>query len=429
MRINLNITILFFLLLDNLYLPVDLGFDFRINYIIYLLYILYAIISNKKIFLNKNFIIASLFFAFFSLLIAFLKGAPIVLVIKQTVLIYISFFASYILLNAYKFDLVKIIRDYTQLIFIAAIFGLIQFISQNIGFNFGADFSYLGLDLGYYSVDSNSRIQSWFLEPSFLVYAFMPVVFISLARFFNLTYLISLKKALFIITIFCLSRSAIGFLGIILSILIIINFKYSFFKRPKVIITLLSLVLITGYFVYKIPDIKFRVNDTVKLFFDKNVTGKDVDRINLSTYAFYSNYKVTIETLKHNPILGTGLGTYEYNYDKYLDKIIPNSNFKKHYKINRKDANSMLFRFLSEMGLLGTFFLFFLIFKSRVKFIYNENIFESKLIYWLISNGIFVLILLRLLRQGHYTMLGFTLFLLMYFYTNKILNERDKEIY
>ncbi len=88
----------------------------------------------------------------------------------------------------------------------------------------------------------------------------------------------------------------------------------------------------------------------------------------------------------------------------------------------------MFFRLLAETGLIGTFFLIFLIFKSRIKFIYSENIPESKLIYWLINNGIFVLILLRLLRQGHYTMLGFTLFLLMYFYGNKILNERSKEI-
>jgi O-antigen ligase len=416
------------LLLDNLYMPIDLGFDFRVNYIIYLLYILYAIISNKKIFLNKNFIVASLFFTFLSLIISVLKGTPILLVLKQTFLIYISFLVSYILINGYKFDLVKIIKDYIQLIFIAGIFGLIQFISQGIGFNLGADFSYLGFDMGYYEVTRNTRIQSWFYEPSFLVYAFMPVVFISLARLFKITNIITLKKALFIIIIFCLSRSAIGFLGIILSLLIIINFKYSFFKNPKIIITLLSFVLVIGFFLYKTPDIKFRVDDTVKLFFDKTVTGKDVDRINLSTYAFYSNYKVTIEALKQNPIFGTGLGTHEYNYDKYLEKIIPESNYRKYYKINRKDANSMFFRLLSETGLLGTFFLLFLIFKSRIKLIYSENITESKLIYWLINNGIFVLILLRFLRQGHYTMLGFTLFLLMYFYANKRLNERSKEI-
>ncbi len=112
---------------------------------------------------------------------------------------------------------------------------------------------------------------------------------------------------------------------------------------------------------YKTPDIKFRVDDTVKLFFDKNVTGKDVDRINLSTYAFYSNYKVTKETIKHNPMFGTGLGTYEYNYDKYLKKTIPESSFRKYYKINRKDANSMFFRILSETGLFGTMLLLFLL--------------------------------------------------------------------
>jgi len=255
----------------------------------------------------------------------------------------------------------------------------------------------------------------------------MPVVFVALARFFNLTKIISYKKGVIIIVVFILSRSAIGFLGLLLSLVIIITYKYSFLKKTKTVIVSIVLLLITTVYIYRIPDIKFRVDDTIKLFFDDSVSAKDIDKINLTTYAFYSNYKITISALKENLILGTGLGTYEYNYDKHLYNVIPQSNYRKYYKINRNDANSMFFRLLAEIGLLGTVFILYLLFKSRVKFNYTKNLTDYDVNYWLISNGIFVLILIRLLRQGHYTMLGFTLFILMYFYANKKWNERNKE--
>ncbi len=427
MRVNLNILILFFLLLDNLYLPIKLGFDFRLTYVVYFIYIVYTIITNKKIFINKNFIFLSLGFIIGSLFLSLVKESPTLLVIKQAILIYTSFLVSYILLNSYSFNHIKLFKDYIKLIYIAAIVGLIQFVFQQIGFLFGSDYSYLGFEMGYYISDPNARIQSWFYEPSFLVYAFMPVVFLVIARFFSLTNLISLKKGTIILLTFLLSRSAIGFLGLLLAILMIVSYKYSFLKRPKTIITVSIFFLIATFYIYHIPEIKFRIDDTVKLFFDKDVSGKDIDKINLSTYALFSNYKITIRTLQSNPLFGTGLGTYEFNYDKYINEVIPKSNFRKYYKINKNDANSMFFRLLAEVGMLGTFFILFLIFKKRIKNNYSLNKLQLTTDYWLISNGIFILILIRLLRQGHYTMLGFTLFLLMYFYANKELNERVKE--
>ena len=428
MKIKVNILILFFLLLDNLYLPINLGFDFRLTYIVYFIYIIYAFVIKPSVIINKNFMILSALFLIISLLTSLIKGTPTVLVLKQAILIYINFLVSYIVFNSYNFDVIAVIKDYIQLIFIASIVGLIQLFSQNVGFFYGADYSYLGFEMGNYKMMPFTRIQSWFYEPSFLIYAFMPVVFIAVGRLFNLTELISLKKAMIVLLIFILSRSAIGFLGLLITIILIAVYKYSILKSPKIVISVFLFSVILSVITYKIPDIKFRIDDTLKLFFDKNVSGKDIDRINLSTYAFFSNYKVTAEAIKNNPVIGTGLGTYEYNYDMYIDKVIPESNFKKYYRINYNDANSMLFRMLAEIGLLGIFFILFLFFKKRIRHNYEKNQLQIITDYWLISNGIFVLILIRLLRQGHYTMLGFTLFLLMYFYANKKLNERVNKI-
>lgn len=419
--------ILFFLLLDNLYLPINLGFDFRVVYLVYLFYSVYTVLTNKKVLVNKNVITFSVLFVIVSLTTSLIKQTPITLVVKQTILIYISLLVSYILINHYKFSLQNLFKDYIKLIYFASIIGLLQLISQNIGFTYGATFNYLGFDKGYYKMLPNSRIQSWFYEPSFLVYAFMPVVFIAVCRFFKLTTIISLSRALIIVVVFLLSRSSIGYLGLLIAFIIVTTYKYSILKNPRVIGVTGVLFLLLSYSIYKIPDVKFRVDDTVKLFFDTNISGKDIDAINLSTYAFFSNYKITLKTLKNNPFIGTGLGTYEYNYDKYLTTEIPQSSYRKFYKINRSDANSMLFRLLAEVGFLGVLIFMYLLFRTRIKLSFDVKHTQQTINLWMISNSIFVLILIRLLRQGHYTMLGFTLFLLMYFYAYKQFNERVKE--
>jgi O-antigen ligase len=315
-------------------------------------------------------------------------------------------------------------KDYINLIFIAAIVGLIQFVFQRIGFIYLSDFSYLGFDMGYYDSKPESRIQSWFLEPSFLAYAFMPVIFLGVARIFNIINIISVKKSIIIILTAILSLSAIGILGILVSIIIVVLSKYSILHKPKILIVTGTLAIAIGIAFYNTPEIKFRVDDTIKLFYSDKITTKEVNSTNLSTYALYSNFRITKEVVKENLILGTGLGTYEKNYDRYLYKVIPESSYRKHYKINRKDANSLLLRITAELGLLGVFCVFYFFFIYRVKLKINK--FNSfKLNLWAINNSILVLVLIRLLRQGHYTMLGFTLFTLIYYFTRKQIDEKN----
>lgn len=419
MRIKVRQIILFSLLLDNLYLPLDFGFDFRVNYIVYILYILYTILTNRRVLLNKNLILGSTLFILLSIITTIIKGSPTHLVLKQTALIYTSFLVAYILINDYSFSITNFFKDYINIIYFAAIVGLIQFVSQFFYFKWGADFSYLGFNMGAYVVEPGNRIQSWFLEPSFLTYAFMPVVILIIARIFQLTKLISPLKGLIILTVFLLSKSAIGYVGLLISIMILASYKYSFLHNPRNIIIITFLFSTVAFYIYKIPDVKFRVDDTIKLFFDKQVSGKDIDKINLSTYAFYSNYKIAKRSYLDNPLIGTGLGTYEFNYDKYLQKEIPQSNMRKYTKVNRSDANSMFLRLLSETGIIGTFLFLFLIFTLRIKDDYNKFQLQELTDLWLLNQGIFVLIIIRLLRQGHYTMMGFTVFLLIYYYIFK----------
>ncbi len=179
-----------------------------------------------------------------------------------------------------------------------------------------------------------------------------------------------------------------------------------------------------GIIIYNIPAVKFRVDDTYNLFSAKNVSKEEINKTNLSTYALYSNYRVTKEAFLKNPLFGTGIGTYEDNYYMYINKIIPKTPIREKYHLNDKDANSLFMRMLVEIGLIGVIIFLLFTFFNRVNF--SSNNIDQRF-FWAFNNGIFVLIVLRLLRQGHYTSLGFIMFIMLYYFLKKeaVLNERN----
>ncbi|MDH7446367.1 O-antigen ligase family protein [Aquimarina sp. 2201CG14-23] len=292
-----------------------------------------------------------------------------------------------------------------------------------MNFHYGASFSYLGFDLGNFGT-GNDRLQSWFEEPSFMAYAMMPAIFVALSRLFNLHKNISKVKAILIIGILLLTKSSVGLLGLLFSLIIVVFSKYPIIKKPTYFIPLIITIPLLGFSIYQIPDVKLRVDDTYDLFSDDNVSKQDISKTNLSTYALYSNYRVTKKTFFNNVFLGTGIGTYESNYNKYINELIPATALRDRYQLNKKDANSLFMRLLAETGLAGIFLFFFFIQRNKIKF---SSINLDKRFLWAFNNGIFVLIMLRLLRQGHYTSLGFIMFLLLFYFFKKeiVINERN----
>ncbi len=411
---------LLFVLFDNLQLPLDVGFDFRVTYIFYALYIIYYIVFYRRIKVNlvKIVLIFGLLLLFF-IVVLINKEASLILYIRQVIYFSVSFLACYLFVSSYKFNVIRIFKDYIDVIYFSAIIGLIQFLSFKIGFRYGADYSYLGFDMGYlYANPEKFRVQSWFSEPSFLVYAYIPVVFVAIGRFFKLTHVISIKKSIIILLVLFLSKSSIGYLALIISILIIGMSIFDFAKKPIFLIPVIIFTSIISVLIYQMPMVKFRVDDTVSLFFNSNAGEKDINKTNLSTYALYSNYKITLAVVKDNPVFGFGWGNYEKVYDKYLPQELPFSKFYK-TEMNRKDASGLILRISAELGILSLalFLLFLLRYRIKIKEIDTKNTLQIN--YWLINNGIFVLIFLRCIRQGNYFMLGFTLFLIIYFFSKK----------
>lgn len=425
MKVLIRRIAILFIFLDNMFLPIDIGVDFRVNYLFMAVFILGYFALVQKVNISRKGLLLMGGLSAYVMAHTFLVSTSIPLSIKQIILIGVSVMFSFLLLNSYQFNTKELLRDYKFFIILACYVVVIQLIGVKTGLSFLYDYSYLGLDTGRIDLNApRGRFHAWFYEPSFMAYAMTPVIFIAVARLFNIGDLIGKPVALFIIAILFATNSSLGLMGLLLSLLIVALTKFSFIKKPLFLI--IAVFVITGgsLGIYQIPSVKLRIDQTYSLFSKKKATSSEVAQINLSTYALYSNYKVSMAGFKEAPVLGNGLGTYEKVYDKFLFEVIPPCNWRDNFKINRQDANSLLFRVLVELGIVGVLAMLFFVLRNRIRRIDEINVSSQNL--WAINNGVFVLICLRVLRQGHYTMLGFILMLMLFYYSRKSFSREVK---
>ncbi len=331
----------------------------------------------------------------------------------------------------YNFDVKLIFRKYINVSFFVCVLGLIQLLCYWISFYPGYYLpSFLplnkwGLSIGGLGV----RINSLFSEPSSLGIAIAPAFFVSIFQLLTRTneYL-SLKKCILIVICYCLSFSSLAFLGIFLTVVFLtLNFgaiRYFLFAIP---------ITVFLFFVAynNAKEFKARVDGVKELFIDNILDERRVGetgkakrkriqnfllRVHGSSFVFYNNYFIAKQNFLKNPLFGTGLGSHEFAYDKYtLNKIIGGI-----YEFNTGDANSLFLRTTSEVGLFGAVFLILFVFKYYVSFNLTGNEDDD---YWIISNGLLVLILLTYLRQGNYTYNGFIFYCWLYFYNSVNYNK------
>ncbi len=209
-----------------------------------------------------------------------------------------------------------------------------------------------------------------------------------------------------------LSKSSIGFIGLFLMIIIPL-FKAKYFIKYL----LVSLIPLGAGFYYLHSNWDKDVNSEDSSFFIRRAKqtvesfsaindGKFKQSTNLSSYALLSNMFITKTSFIHNP-LGTGLGSYRSQYEKYYSLMKPPD-----YlitlglsKINKDDANSLLLRLLVDFGVFALFILFYFIFRAI-------HVFkgESKEI----EQGAFFYLIIKLLREGHFFPPEFYFFLLIF---------------
>jgi len=323
-------------------------------------------------------------------------------------------FYYYVLVH-YEFDTVKLFRLYLKGCIIVAIIGFIQAISYKLNFTFGYNYNWLFNKWGIsYGGIIGIRMNSILSEPSQFAIMISPSVFISIHHLLTRSYIFIKRKWCFVLLFAALlSASSTGYLGVLFSIIIIvINFR-RFLD--------LLIVSVIGFFAafllyVNIGEFKSRVDASLKIYQEEELTLAD---INSSSFVQYNNFQVASTNFVNHPIFGTGLGSYPLAYEKYSLTKAEDFLIKKGFDFNAQDANSLFFRVMAELGLVGALFLIIIAFRC---FVIRDDI-GSDHVSWLISGAVLVLILLYYLRQGNYFVNGFPFFMWLYYYN--YINRRE----
>ncbi|MBK7667204.1 MAG: hypothetical protein IPJ32_07520 [Sphingobacteriaceae bacterium] len=343
----------------------------------------------------------------------------------------------------YDYDVNKMFKMYLAGSYIVAILGLIQVFSFIIHFYPGYYWRVF-LPLNKWNWHEGGllgiRLNSTFTEPSYFGSSIAPAFFIALYELvFNRQVFLTRIKCVVIIVAYLLTFSSLAYIGIFVTILLFaLNFgalRYFFIAIP--------VALIMYNFAYvNVKDFSSRIDGMNALFIEGVVetelggemsratrmikVGKVLQKVHGSSFVLYNNLHVAYSNFKQNPLMGSGLGSPELAFQQYnLNRMMGGI-----YEFNAPDANSMFLRIMSELGIMGIFFVFVFIFKYYVSKSLNT---DEDPIYWLTSNAILVIIITQLLRQGNYTYNGFILFIWMYYYnwvryTAYVEKKREEEI-
>jgi O-antigen ligase len=171
------------------------------------------------------------------------------------------------------------------------------------------------------------------------------------------------------------------------------------------------LVLAAAYYIdNNVYAVKWKISDSIEY-----LTGKrELDKVNLSTYATFSNSLVAYYSFRDNPIFGHGLGSHEISYFRYVinEKIVPLCG--QGSPLNYNDAASLFSRLISETGLFGILAFFVFVFKFSIPKSRDRTGY-----LWIISGAALTMFFSKLLRMGHYFADGFFFFLWLYYFSKK----------
>lgn len=333
--------------------------------------------------------------------------------------VFMSYLFFYYVMQAFRLKIEDLFKWYMKGCVIMALIGAFQFVSFLVGFRYGYDFSWILNKSGFVTGGNfGIRINSLFPEPTYLACTMAPAMFVAIYNLFRRQNIYLNKwQSVLVAVIFLLSFSGLAFAGFLIAgILLLVNFGLI-----RYILLFVPVMLVSFSFMYNnVEEFRHRYDSTVEIF----STGQfKVGDTHGSAVILYNNYHVALENFKTNFLFGTGLGSHQVAFERYsITKGIRTTGFE----WNSQDANSMALRLVSETGLFGTALFLIVFFRCYVKRHEDDPTFPPH--FWIISNAIFIMILLNLLRQGHYFLNGFPFFVWLYYYNyvsyKKYLAER-----
>jgi hypothetical protein len=238
--------------------------------------------------------------------------------------------------RAIGFDVELCVKTYARFAYWVAIIGILIYLPDWILFN-------------------QYRLHSVLHEPAMFAFTCLPALYYFADRW--LTERIFGKELLVMSVAFVLCQSSTGFIGVLVGVCIF-GFR---FPRARVL-TPFMIGIVGTVLYYSSSDFALRLGDSVSV-----AQGEDVSKVNLSTYALYSNIYVTKQVLSLHPIMGNGLGSHGKSYDQYVAGVPGIEAYlgSESIGLNAEDASSLANRILSEMGILGLAVSFWFIWHFR----------------------------------------------------------------
>lgn len=404
-RKNLITVILIYITIFlNSYVFFKEPFEFYIGYLVYVLFLPGFFVKygfNRNLFL----VFGVLFVTGIVGIISGNNNFPAFM--KIFIGLFFSYMFYYYIIIELEFNIEQLFKWYLKGAYICALLGVWQFVSFKIGYIDG--YTFFGL-LNKWGISYGGffgfRVNSIFMEPTYLGTVLSAAFFISV---YNLivkkTFYLTKFQSITIVIIYLMSFSGCGQIGIFLT-LIFIAISYGLVRYFIILVPVATFLF---YYLYNnVKEFKDRYDGIITMFSgEKFVLGKTHG----SSFILYNSYIVALENFKSSFLFGGGLASHETAFGKYsLARNFKTVGFNQ----NAADASSMLLRLLSETGVFGVSIILYIVFKCYVK---RNRLYDTN--HWLVSNAILVLILLNLLRQGHYFLYGFPFFIFLYVYNSE----------
>ena len=400
------VIILFISIFSSSYILFRFPFEFYLHYLLVIPLLPFLVVKNG---IPKFYIIIFTYLGLVGIINVISHNNLLFTFIKvYGGLLVISYF-FYGLISKYNFNLKLIFYWYCKLCYFLSFIGIIQIISYLLNFKLGYDYSFLFnkwrvIDGGLIGI----RVNSILAEPSQFGIVIAPATYISIKNLISKKDIIFNKyQSIIIILNVIFTASTIAYAGLLICILLCTKTFRLRYLGFGLIISLMLYFIAYNY----VNEFKLRVDAAKGLWIDNDFGIKNT---NNSSFVLYNNLSIAFESLSKHPFFGTGLGSHETAFKKFsLTKTMLNYNFE----FNIKDGNSLFIRLCTETGLIGLFFVVYLL---KYGFIYitkssnnEDNIHES------ISHSLFVILILTLLRQGNYMLNGLPLIFFLYYYNGK----------
>jgi len=397
-------------------------FEFNLGYLFIIFFLIAYIWRYRSLCVNSSFIILLIILTILSLINVYFGNNTVFLLAKQVSGILITGVAYYLLVKINNYDINKLFKIYLQIALIVAAIGVFQELSFLVGFRMGYDYKWVPMMIKWECGHAGGalsrllRINSIFMEPAHFAISMAPAFFASFLAIIKKSNLfLKARWANFVIIIsYILTFSIIAYVAILISLLL---FPHP--KKKRYLLILAVTIPVLSFAVYNfIPDIRMRVDDGVKIINQLKMPPDTHE----SVYSVVSNSFVAFKSFMANPLFGHGLGSHPVSYDKFIRLGAPYGFWQADRpEVCKGDSGSLFLRLLSEIGLFGIAIAFYFIFRFRLKMGNNRKL-------EIISNGIFILFILYLLRQAHYFYNGLFFFVWVYYFAYKIHNKSGSGI-